>query len=58
MVDPDIKKDLEYRYLMKEERYKHVWSESFTKDFDQLAHGKCGYKNKYELAPLSRVHAK
>eukprot|EP00957_Ditylum_brightwellii_P092971 7079033-Ditylum_brightwellii.AAC.1 len=37
ITDPETGKQLEYRYLVRDERYKVVWETSFTKELDQLA---------------------
>eukprot|EP00957_Ditylum_brightwellii_P183661 13989633-Ditylum_brightwellii.AAC.1 len=43
VIDPDTGKMLEYRDLIRHEKYKEVWIRAFTKELDQLAQGKCGY---------------
>ena len=39
IVDPESGKELEYRDLIKLEKYKDVWSASFTRELHQLAQG-------------------
>ena len=39
IVDPDSGKELEYRDLIKLEKYKDVWSASFARELHQLAQG-------------------
>jgi hypothetical protein len=43
VVDPDTGKQMEYRDLIKHDKYREVWEQSFTKELDQLAQGKCGH---------------
>eukprot|EP00957_Ditylum_brightwellii_P081292 6183973-Ditylum_brightwellii.AAC.1 len=43
ITDPETGKQLEYRHLVSDKQYKAVWEKAFTKEFDQLAQGKCGY---------------
>eukprot|EP00957_Ditylum_brightwellii_P033688 2553309-Ditylum_brightwellii.AAC.1 len=43
ITDPKTGKQLEYRYLVRDERYKALWEKTFAKELDQLAQGKCGY---------------
>ena len=44
ILDETTGKSLEYRNLIKLEKYKTVWENSFTKELDQLAQGKCGHQ--------------
>ena len=39
IVDPESGKELEYRDLIKSEKYKDVWSASFARELHQLAQG-------------------
>lgn len=42
VLDPDTGKSLEYRDLIKVEKYREVWMKSFAKELDRLAQGKLG----------------
>ena len=39
IIFPDTGKELEYRHLIKIEKHKKVWLESFAKELNQLAQG-------------------
>lgn len=39
ILDPDSGKELEYRHLIKMDKYKEVWSASFARELYQLAQG-------------------
>ena len=39
ILDPDTGKQMEYRDLQKHEKYKTIWTKSFTKELAQLAQG-------------------
>eukprot|EP00957_Ditylum_brightwellii_P203155 15333453-Ditylum_brightwellii.AAC.1 len=44
VIDPETRQKLEYRDLIKKEKYKAVWIRTFMKRVEQLAQGKCGCK--------------
>eukprot|EP00957_Ditylum_brightwellii_P173216 13186402-Ditylum_brightwellii.AAC.1 len=44
VIDSKSSKQLEYKDLINNKIYKKVLLKSFTKELDQLAQGKCGYK--------------
>eukprot|EP00957_Ditylum_brightwellii_P148590 11313309-Ditylum_brightwellii.AAC.1 len=44
IIDPETGCQLQYKDLIQKKQYCDVWIKAFTKELDQLAQGKCGYK--------------
>ena len=43
IVDDETGQQLEYRHLIKMEKYRKIWSLSFAKELDRLAQGKANH---------------
>eukprot|EP00957_Ditylum_brightwellii_P020715 1561649-Ditylum_brightwellii.AAC.1 len=44
IIDPETGHQLQYKDFIQEEKYWDVWIKAFTKELNQLAQGKYGYR--------------
>ena len=49
IIDNDTRKALEYRHVITKDQYREVWTNSFSKELDQLAQGSA------QLAPGTKT---
>lgn len=55
VLDPETGITLEYCDLIKEEKYRDVWTKSFAKELDRLAQGKLGNKGTETIFFISKL---